>query len=215
MLWGTYGITWAIGRLDTFPHVRPCPCRQFPANTQGFRYPSPHLLKHRQHRSHLLQVSARTSTVCSSNVTTMLTAVSAHVEPSPAPSPRPDRASPSYLAALSSALRWDPEREETYLQLPSFPELRLVPFREGIEDELVSRCVATAQKGPLRETIRHGVPRYSFPAHLCWKSLPPGLVSQAVQSPEMLAARYCIAAAMSNPRPSLTPIRSSSSITRS
>ncbi|RSH83819.1 hypothetical protein EHS25_005434 [Saitozyma podzolica] len=67
----------------------------------------------------------------------MLTAVSAHVEPSPAPSPRPDRASPSYLAALSSALRWDPEREETYLQLPSFPELRLVPFREGIEDELV------------------------------------------------------------------------------
>jgi hypothetical protein len=118
----------------------------------------------------------------------MLTAVSAHVEPSPAPSPRPDRASPSYLAALSSALRWDPEREETYLQLPSFPELRLVPFREGIEDELVSRCVVTAPKGLLRGTIRRRVPRCYLSTRLLEVSLPPDPASYAVQVSETLPA---------------------------
>jgi len=49
-----------------------------------------------------------------------------------------DTSSPEYRSALSSSLRWDAERKEPYLQLPSFPDLRLTLFREGIVDDLVS-----------------------------------------------------------------------------
>ncbi|KAL7418620.1 hypothetical protein Q5752_007078 [Cryptotrichosporon argae] len=45
--------------------------------------------------------------------------------------------SPEYSVALATSLRWDDDRGEPYIQLPSFPYLRLTPFREGIEDELV------------------------------------------------------------------------------
>ncbi len=51
---------------------------------------------------------------------------------------KPDRAVPGYAAALASSLRWDGARDEPYLQLPSFPDLRLVPYRPGIADDLVS-----------------------------------------------------------------------------
>lgn len=52
--------------------------------------------------------------------------------------PKPAFDSPEYQHALATCVRWDPEREEPYLQLPSFPDLRLTPFRAGIEDEYVS-----------------------------------------------------------------------------
>lgn len=51
---------------------------------------------------------------------------------------KPDRMSPEYMRELSTALRWDGERQELYLRLPSFPHLRLVLLRPGIEDDLVS-----------------------------------------------------------------------------
>jgi hypothetical protein len=57
---------------------------------------------------------------------------------SPSNSPKRDYSSASYRESLATALRWDPQRQELYLQLPSYPELRLTPFREGIEDDLVS-----------------------------------------------------------------------------
>ncbi len=48
-----------------------------------------------------------------------------------------DISSLEYLTKLRESLRWDAERQEPYLQLPSFPDLRLTPFREGIEDDIV------------------------------------------------------------------------------
>lgn len=50
---------------------------------------------------------------------------------------RPDRTSPEYTRELSTAVRWDSDRQELYLRLPSFPHLRLFMLREGIEDDLV------------------------------------------------------------------------------
>ena len=64
---------------------------------------------------------------------------------------RTDTSSPEYRAKLRTSLRWDPEREEPYLQLPSFPHLRLVPFREGIEDDLVG---GSHSSNPALRTIR-------------------------------------------------------------
>ncbi|KAL1405313.1 hypothetical protein Q8F55_008940 [Vanrija albida] len=46
--------------------------------------------------------------------------------------------SEEYKAALASSLRWDADRKEPYLQLPNFPHIRLAPFREGIEDDMVT-----------------------------------------------------------------------------
>lgn len=46
-------------------------------------------------------------------------------------------AAPEYQAALRSCLRWDDERNEPYLQLPSFPDLRLVPYRDGFAGDIV------------------------------------------------------------------------------
>ncbi|GMK56871.1 hypothetical protein CspeluHIS016_0307110 [Cutaneotrichosporon spelunceum] len=49
----------------------------------------------------------------------------------------PDR-SPAYAAALAASLHWDSARDEPYLQPPSFPDLRLVPYRPGIAGDLVT-----------------------------------------------------------------------------
>ncbi len=49
-----------------------------------------------------------------------------------------DVSSLEYRAALSTCLRWDETRREPYLQLPSFPDLRLTLWREGVEDDLVN-----------------------------------------------------------------------------
>lgn len=51
---------------------------------------------------------------------------------------KPDRSSPAYAAALADSLKWDAERDEPYLQLPSFPDLRFIPYRAGVADDLVS-----------------------------------------------------------------------------
>lgn len=51
---------------------------------------------------------------------------------------KPDRSSLEYVKALATCLRWDYERNEPYLQLPSFPDLRLTPYRPGIAEDLVS-----------------------------------------------------------------------------
>ncbi|BEI82844.1 hypothetical protein CcaverHIS002_0307120 [Cutaneotrichosporon cavernicola] len=40
--------------------------------------------------------------------------------------------------AYASSLKWDAVRGEPYLQLPSFPDLRLIPYREGIASDLVT-----------------------------------------------------------------------------
>lgn len=48
-----------------------------------------------------------------------------------------DTSSAEYLASLANSLRWDDDRAEPYIQLPSFPDLRLTLFRQGIEDQLV------------------------------------------------------------------------------
>jgi hypothetical protein len=58
---------------------------------------------------------------------------------------KPDRAAPGYAASLASSRRWDGARDEPYLQLPSFPDLRLVPYRPGIADDLVSLGIAHAR----------------------------------------------------------------------
>jgi hypothetical protein len=49
-----------------------------------------------------------------------------------------DRSSAEYKQQLRSCLRWDPESKEAYLQLPSYPDLRLSPMRSGSADGLVS-----------------------------------------------------------------------------
>lgn len=46
------------------------------------------------------------------------------------PKPKLDRSSPAYRRALSEALRWDHDRREPYLLLPSGD--RITPFRPGI-----------------------------------------------------------------------------------
>lgn len=60
---------------------------------------------------------------------------------------KPDRSSPEYMHELSTALRWDPERQELYLRLPSFPHLRLVLLRPGIEDDLVGAQMSIPSGG--------------------------------------------------------------------
>ncbi|CAK9780066.1 hypothetical protein CC85DRAFT_283645 [Cutaneotrichosporon oleaginosum] len=49
-----------------------------------------------------------------------------------------DRTSPAYAAALAGSAQWDTARNEPYLQLPSFPDLRLIPYRPGIAGDLVA-----------------------------------------------------------------------------
>lgn len=44
----------------------------------------------------------------------------------------------AYAAALQDTLRWDAARGEAYLQLPSFPSVRLTPFRPGMAPALVA-----------------------------------------------------------------------------
>jgi hypothetical protein len=42
-----------------------------------------------------------------------------------------------YRTTLADSVYYDPEREEIYLQLPSFPDLRLTPLRQGDAQQLV------------------------------------------------------------------------------
>ncbi|ORY27736.1 hypothetical protein BCR39DRAFT_536871 [Naematelia encephala] len=51
---------------------------------------------------------------------------------------KPDTSSEKYKESLSNSLRWDQVEGQAYIQLPSYPNLRLVPFRQGIEDEIVT-----------------------------------------------------------------------------
>ena len=50
-------------------------------------------------------------------------------------------------------MMWDEERKEPYLQLPSFPDIRLVPYRPGMAEGLVCHlhitiCPLTQLTGP-------------------------------------------------------------------
>lgn len=88
------------------------------------------------------------------------------------------RDSEEYRASLGQCLRWDPVRQEPYLQLPSYPELRITPFRAGIEDQIVS--VRLVWRQTWRSTRRScsvldgsRLLRPSYPDHiLCIKKTP-------------------------------------------
>ncbi len=54
---------------------------------------------------------------------------------------RPDTSSEEYRTSLKNSLRWDSERDEPYLQLPSFSELRITPARQGDGEDIVSHWI--------------------------------------------------------------------------
>jgi hypothetical protein len=96
-----------------------------------------------------------------------LSDVSSDTSPVAAAKPlKQDFESPSYREALATALRWDPKRQEPYLQLPSYPELRLTPFRNGIEDEIVSlvssSCFISGVGGRVQGLLEPGEARGSM-----------------------------------------------------
>lgn len=74
-----------------------------------------------------------------------------------------DTSKPVQAVDLPSRPSWDRERDEPFLPLPSFPALRLTPFRDGDDDAIVShRSLRTARisitdiKGQAAEGFRCG-----------------------------------------------------------
>lgn len=88
---------------------------------------------------------------------------------------RLDRDSPAYKHAVATCLRWDKARDEPYLQLPSFPDLRLTPYRPGIAEDLVSSPSYPLLSRPL--SLSSPPPLSSLP-HLPFPICSPAYLTQ-------------------------------------